>query len=128
DGMLFTAIAKVHPRFKTPYVAILLAAVLGIALVMSRTFERLPDTFVLPLWPFYALGVAAIYRLRRDRPDLPRPYRAIGYPVVPAIFIASVAAFVVNSLLNDTINSVITFAVIFAGLPVYYVAVDRKII
>ena len=126
DGMLFKAIAKVHPRFKTPYVAILLAAVLGIALVMSRTFERLTDTFVLAIWPFYALGVAAIYRLRRDRPDLPRPYRAIGYPIVPAVFIASVAAFVVNSLVNDTINSVITFLVILAGLPVYQFAVDRR--
>jgi len=126
DGMLFKAIAKVHPRFKTPYVAILLAGVLGIALVMSRTFERLTDTFVLAIWPFYALGVAAIYRLRRDRPDLPRPYRAIGYPIVPAIFIASVAAFVINSLVNDTLNSTLTFAVILAGLPVYQFAVDRR--
>jgi len=119
DGLFFESIAKVHPRFKTPYVAILLAAVLGMALVMSRSFERLTDTFVLAIWPFYALGVAAIYRLRRDRPELPRPYRAIGYPVVPAVFIASVAAFVVNSLVSDTINSVMTFAVILAGLPVY---------
>jgi len=126
DGMLFKAIAKVHPRFKTPYVAILLAGVLGIALVMSRTFERLTDTFVLAIWPFYALGVAAIYRLRRDRPDLPRPYRAIGYPIVPAIFIASVAAFVINSLVNDTLNSALTFAVILAGLPVYQFALDRR--
>src|SRR5262249_27217565 len=122
DGMLFKAIGNVHPRFRTPYVAILLAAVLGIALVMSRTFERLTDTFVLAIWPFYALGVAAIYRLRRDRPDLPRPYRAIGYPIVPAIFIASVPAFVLDSLVNDTFNSAITFIVILAGLPVYYVA------
>jgi amino acid transporter len=119
DGLLFQAISKVHPRYKTPYVAILLAAVLGMALVMSRSFERLTDTFVLAIWPFYALGVAAIYRLRRERPDLPRPYRAIGYPVVPAIFILSVCAFVLNSLLNDTLNSVVTFAVILAGLPVY---------
>ena len=80
----------------------MLAAVLGIALVMSRSFEALTDTFVLAIWPFYALGVAAIYRLRRLRPDLPRPYRAIGYPVVPAIFIVSVAAFVINALINDT--------------------------
>jgi amino acid transporter len=122
DGMLFRAISKVHPRYQTPYVAILLAAVLGMALVMSRSFERLTDTFVLAIWPFYALGVAAIYRLRREHPDLPRPYRAIGYPVVPAVFILSVCAFVINSLLNDTLNSVITFAVIFAGLPVYQFA------
>ena len=126
DGLLFPAIAKVHPRYQTPYVAIILAAILGVALVMSRSFERLTDTFVLAIWPFYALGVAAIYRLRATRPELPRPYRAIGYPVVPAIFIASVAAFVINSLMNDTTNSVITFAVIFAGLPIYELAFARR--
>jgi amino acid transporter len=125
DGLLFQAIAKVHPRYKTPYVAILLAAALGMALVMSRSFERLTDTFVLAIWPFYALGVAAIYRLRRDRPELRRPYRAIGYPIVPAIFILSVAAFVINALINDTINSVVTFALILAGLPVYQLCFAR---
>src|SRR5215510_12347974 len=126
DGLLFQAIAKVHPRYRTPHVAILLAAVLGIALVMSRSFERLTDTFVLAIWPFYALGVAAIYRLRRDRPDLPRPYRAVGYPVVPAIFIAAVAAFVINALINDTLNSVITFALILAGLPLYEIVFAKR--
>jgi len=120
DGLLFQGIARVHSRYKTPYVAILLAALLGMALVMSRSFERLTDTFVLAIWPFYALGVAAIYRLRRSRPDLTRPYRALGYPVVPALFIVSVAAFVVNSLVSDTMNSVITFALIAAGIPIYY--------
>ena len=126
DGLLFGTIAKIHPKYRTPYVAILLAAGLGIALVLSRSFERLTDTFVLAIWPFYALGVAAIYRLRRDRPDLPRPYRAIGYPVVPAIFIASVVAFVINSLVNDTTNSLVTFAVILAGLPVYQLVFARS--
>ena len=120
DRLFFPAIAKVHPRYRTPYVAIVLAALLGIALVMSRSFERLTDTFVLAIWPFYALGVAAIYRLRRSRPEMARPYRAIGYPVVPALFVLAVAAFVVNSLVNDTTNSVITFALIFAGVPVFY--------
>ena len=120
DGLFFPVIAKVHPRYRTPYVAIVLAALLGMALVMSRSFERLTDTFVLAIWPFYALGVAAIYRLRRSAPEMARPYRAIGYPVVPALFVLAVAAFVVNSLVNDTTNSVITFALIFAGVPVFY--------
>src|SRR6185437_3449375 len=111
---------------QTPYVAILLAALLGMILVLSRSFEALTDTFVLAIWPFYALGIAAIYRLRRLRPDLPRPYRAIGYPVVPAIFILSVAAFVVNSLVNEPIPTILTFALILAGLPVYYVAFGRR--
>jgi amino acid transporter len=126
DGLFFPAIAKIHPRYRTPYVAIVLAAVLGVALVMSRSFERLTDTFVLAIWPFYALGVGAIYRLRRNRPELPRPYRAMGYPIVPALFIGSVAAFVINSLVNDTTNSVITFALIFTGVPIYYFAFGRR--
>src|SRR5262249_7512207 len=60
DGLFFRTIATVHPRYQTPHVAILLAGALGVALVMSRSFERLTDTFVLAIWPFYALGVAAI--------------------------------------------------------------------
>ena len=122
DGLFFESIAKVHPRFKTPYVAILLAALLGMALVMSRSFEALTDTFVLAIWPFYALGIAAIYRLRRLRPEMPRPYKAIGYPVVPAIFILSVVGFVINSLINEPIPTTITFALILLGVPVYFFA------
>ena len=126
DGLFFETIAKVHPRFKTPYVAIILAAVLGMALVMSRSFEALTETFVLAIWPFYALGIAAIYRLRRLRPEMPRPYKAIGYPVVPAIFVVAVAAFVVNSLINDPIPTILTFTLILAGLPVYYFAFGSR--
>src|SRR6266852_771129 len=102
------------------------AAVLAIALVMSRSFEALTETFVLAIWPFYALGIAAIYRLRRLRPDMPRPYKAIGYPVVPAIFIVSVAAFVVNALINEPIPTSITFALILAGVPVYHFAFAQR--
>ena len=82
DGMFFETIARVHPRFKTPYVAILLAAVLGIALVMSRSFEALTETFVLAIWPFYALGVAAIFRrrCRSRRGARPSPSRCATGP------------------------------------------------
>ena len=65
DRLFFKPIAAVHPRFHTPYVAILFACVLGIAMVMTQTFEQLTDTFVLAMWPFYGLSVAAIYRLRK---------------------------------------------------------------
>jgi len=122
DGMFFETIARVHPRYKTPYVAILLAALLGMALVLSRSFESLTDTFVLAIWPFYALGVAAIYRLRRQRPDLERPYRAIGYPIVPAVFVISVIAFVINAFVHDPASTGITFALILTGIPVFQIA------
>jgi APA family basic amino acid/polyamine antiporter len=95
------------------------------ALVLSRSFEALTDTFVLAIWPFYALGIGAIYPLRRRRPDLPRPVRAFGYPIVPAIFIASVAAFVVNSIVNEPISTLATFALILAGVPVYFFTFGR---
>jgi len=119
DGLLFARLARVHGRFNTPHVAILLAALLGMTLVMSQTFETLSNTFVLAIWPFYALTVAAVYRLRRTRPDLPRPYRVIGYPVVPGIFVATVVWFVANALVTEPISTGLTFALILAGLPVY---------
>jgi APA family basic amino acid/polyamine antiporter len=120
DKLFFAPIARVHPRFKTPYVAILLAAALGVWFVLTRTFEQLTDTFVLAMWPFYGLSVAAIYRLRRSRPDLPRPYLTVGYPVVPAIFIAGVLYLVISALVADPLPTAAVFAVVLAGLPVYW--------
>ncbi len=120
DKLFFPAIASVHPRFKTPYVAVLLAAGLGVAMVMTQTFEQLTDTFVLAMWPFYALSVAAIYTLRRSHPDLPRPYRVVGYPWVPAIFVAGATGLVLNALVTDPKWTSITFGVVLAGLPVYW--------
>ena len=120
DGLFFRTVAKVHPTYKTPYVAILLAGALGVAFVLTRTFEQLADTFVLSIWPFYAFGVAAIYRLRRRRPELPRPYKVPGYPVLPAVFIAGVIYLVTNALIADPLWTGVTFAIVLAGVPVYY--------
>jgi APA family basic amino acid/polyamine antiporter len=125
DGLFFRALARVHPRFETPYIAILLAALLGMALVMSRSFEALTNTFVLAIWPFYALSVGAIFRLRRRRPDLDAPGVA-GYPIVPAVFIAAVVWFVLNALVTDPIPTATTFVLILAGLPVYFVFFASK--
>jgi amino acid transporter len=125
DGLFFSALGRVHPRFHTPYVAILISALLGMALVMSRSFEALASTMVLAVWPFYALTVAALFRLRRRRPDAVRPYRVAGYPFVPAIFIATVVWFIVNALISAPISTTTTFAVILLGLPVYFFSFAR---
>jgi amino acid transporter len=121
DRLFFSTVARVHHRYKTPYVAITLAAALGVAFVLTRTFEQLADTFVLSIWPFYGLAIAGLYRLRRSRPDLPRPYRVPGYPVVPAIFIAAVLYLVGNALLAEPLWTSVTFAIVLAGVPVYFV-------
>jgi amino acid transporter len=136
DGLFFKKIASVHPKFKTPYVAISLAAALAIVFVMVRTFEQLSDTFVLAIWPFYAAGVAAVYTLRRRRPDLPRAYRTLGYPVTPALFILAVMVLIGNALWTDlryyaaklggeTLPSewsgaLMVAAIVLAGIPAYY--------
>jgi APA family basic amino acid/polyamine antiporter len=127
DRLLFPALAGVHPRLETPHWAILLAAFLGTTLAINQTFERLTNTFVLAMWPFYALTVAAIYRLRRRRSDLGRSRRTFGYPVVPAIFILSVVWFVLNALVTDPIPTGLTFALICTGLPVYEIVKRRDL-
>ncbi len=119
DGLFFRRIAAVHPRFGTPHVAITLAMVLGAAMVLTQTFEQLTDTFVLAMWPFYALSVAAIYRIRHLKPDLPRPYRAWGYPVLPAVFVAGALYLIVNALVTDPFWTSLVFGITLAGWPVY---------
>jgi amino acid transporter len=126
DRLFFHAVARVHPRYRTPYVAITLAALLGVAFVLTRTFEQLADTFVLSIWPFYGLAIAGLYRLRRTRPDLPRPYRVPGYPLLPAVFVAAVIYLVGNALLTDPLWTSVTFGIVLAGLPVYYVAFKAR--
>ena len=116
-SVVLQADRSAYPRFKTPFIAILFACILGIAMVMTQTFEQLTDTFVLAMWPFYGLSVAAIYRLRKSQPQLQRPHKVIGYPVVPAIFVAAAIYLVVNALISDPKWTSITFAVVLAGLP-----------
>ena len=126
DNLLFGPIARVHPRYKTPHVAIGLAMILGVAMVMTQTFEQLTDTFVLAMWPFYALSVAAIYRLRTLQPQLNRPYKVVGYPLVPAVFVAAAIYLVVNALITEPKWTSITFGVVLLGLPVYYLGFANR--
>jgi APA family basic amino acid/polyamine antiporter len=122
DRLFFQAMARVHPRYETPYVAIALTAALGVLFVLTRTFDQLADTFVLSIWPFYGLAIAGLYRLRRTKPDLPRPYKVPGYPVVPAVFVAAVVYLVGNALIADPLWTGVTFGIVLAGVPVYHLA------
>lgn len=126
DGMLFKPIARIHPKYETPYVAISLVAMLGLIFVLTRTFEQLADTFVMAMIPFYALGVAAVYRVRR-RPGYVPAFRTPGYPVVPALFIASVLYLLLNALIDPSsrVSTLVIYAVLLAGVPVYRLTVGR---
>ncbi|MEJ2185719.1 MAG: amino acid permease, partial [Gemmatimonadota bacterium] len=121
DDLFFRPIAAVHKRFATPWVAITLATGLGIAYVSFNTFEQLADAFILGIWPFYALGVLAVIRLRQRLPEAERPYRTPGYPVVPLVFLLASLGLLGNALIQEPLATGIGFAVILAGIPVYLV-------
>jgi basic amino acid/polyamine antiporter, APA family len=119
-GLFFQSIARVSPRFQSPSVAIWLATGLGVVYVLLNDFQQLADKFILGIWPFYALAVGAVFVLRRTRPDLPRPYRTWGYPVVPLLFLIASVGLVVNALWTDPVNTGITFGIILGGVPAYF--------
>jgi amino acid transporter len=118
-GLFFQSIARVSPRFHSPSVAVWLATILGVIYVLLNDFQQLADKFILGIWPFYALAVAAVFVLRRTQPGLARPYRTWGYPVVPILFLLASVGMVLNALWTDPVNTGITFGIIIAGIPAY---------
>jgi len=87
DGLFFRWLAWVHPRFKTPAAALILQAVLcSILLLLINTFQGLFSLAIFSEWLFYMLTVGALFVLRWREPEADRPYRVIGYPLVPLIF------------------------------------------
>lgn len=136
DRLFFKKIAAVHPRFKTPFVAITVAATLAMIFVMMSNFKDLSDMFVLGVWPFYVGGVAAVYILRRKRPDIARPYKTLGYPLTPALFILAVLVLLGNALFQDVryysellsngssssaqSGALLVFGIILTGIPAYF--------
>lgn len=120
DGLFFRRIGAVHPRNRTPHVAVALATVLGVAYVSVRTFEELAEAFILGLWPFFMLAVLAVFRLRRRRPELRRPYRTWGYPLVPLVFLLVSGVMLLNALVAEPTPTLYSFGIIASGVPVYW--------
>ena len=132
DGLFFRPVARVHARHGSPYVAIVLTAALGVVFVLLRSFEQLADAFVTAILPFYALGVASVFRLRRaaaeGRSTYSPSFRVPGYPVVPLLFVAATLYLLVNGLLDPAGRwaTAGTLGVVLAGIPVYYLTVGRR--
>jgi amino acid transporter len=118
-GLLFAPLGHVHPRFRTPHVAVVAHAVIALAYVSSRSFEQLAAAFVLGVWPFLALAAAGVLVLRRTRPKLARPYRTPGYPVVPLVFIAGTLWVVGSALVAQPASTLAGVGLTLLGVPVY---------
>lgn len=121
DGLFFKRIGAVHPRYRTPHIAIVVSAALAIVYLWVRTFEELAAQFILGLWLFYALAVLAVIVLRFRRPDSARPYRTVGYPIVPAVFVLCAAGLLVSALIELPAISLINLGVTAAGIPFYFI-------
>jgi amino acid transporter len=124
--LFFKTVARVSPRFQSPSVAIWLATGLGVLYALQNDFAQLADKFVLGVWPFYALAVAAVFVLRKTRPDMPRPYKTWGYPIIPLLFLVASFGMVLNALWTHPTDTGITFGIMLAGIPVYYVWMRKR--
>jgi APA family basic amino acid/polyamine antiporter len=120
DGLFPAAAATVTARTRVPAVAVLMQAVWACVLAASGTYDQLTDYVIFAAWIFYGLVTSAVIVLRVRAPELPRPYRTLGYPVVPLVFVAVAIWLVVNTLLNRPVESVAGLVLIALGLPVYW--------
>jgi APA family basic amino acid/polyamine antiporter len=125
EGLFPRSVARIHPRLGTPAVALAAQGAVSIALVFTGRFEQLLTACLFASWLFYALGGLAVFVLRR-RPDLPRPYRVWGYPVVPALFVAFAALLLVATVAAAPRDAALGSALLATALPAYLVFARRR--
>lgn len=121
DKLFFRWCAAVHPRFRTPYLALVVQGVWSVFLVLLAGYEELFTYTIFAAWIFYALTALGVIVLRRKMPDLPRPYRVIAYPWVPIIFVVTATVFVLNLLREKPVEAGYGAVIIALGVPVYYI-------
>jgi len=121
DGLFFRKLAGIHPKFRTPHVALLIVGGWSIALSLGPggKFEEMLKFAVFGAWIFLGLAVLGVFILRKKRPGMPRPYRTWGYPVTPAIFVLAALFILVNPIVKSFWNSFAVLAFIALGVPAY---------
>jgi APA family basic amino acid/polyamine antiporter len=119
DGYFFEAMSRVHPRFRTPGAGIALLGVSSSLVLLSGQYKQLYTLVIFPSWILYGMTAASVIVLRRKRPDLLRPYRVPGYPIVPLLFVLVALALLYSTLRTSPRESGIGLGLIVAGLPFY---------
>jgi APA family basic amino acid/polyamine antiporter len=121
DGVFLASAARVHPTHQTPVLAIVAQAIWSAVLVCSATLAGLVAYAGFAVVLFSGIAVLALFVLRRREPNAERPFRALGYPFAPALFVIASLLMVANEVFNRPKSSLAGVAIILAGLPVYYV-------
>jgi APA family basic amino acid/polyamine antiporter len=121
DDLMFRWLARVHPKYQTPSASLWFQCVLScVAVVGFHRFESFANGFVFTIWIFYGLAGGSIFIFRVKRPDDPRPFRCLGYPVVPAVFVLAAAAMTALAIIHDWRTTAVWIGVLLAGVPVYF--------
>jgi basic amino acid/polyamine antiporter, APA family len=127
DGYFFRSIAEVHPRFRTPSVAIVVQCALAIVLLLlGGNFRQFFSLAIFAEWLFYMIAGSTVFVFRRREPQAERPYRVLGYPVVPAVFVVVSAVLLYYTFTDNLGNSAAGTAAILAGIPVFYFFARRN--
>ena len=119
DRLFFSPLGKIHPKFGTPHVSLIIQGVWSCVLVLSGSFDTISDYVIFAAWLFYMLGAYGVFVLRKKMPEVNRPYRVWGYPYTPIIFIIFSFLFLVNSIISDTQDAAMGSILILSGLPIY---------
>jgi APA family basic amino acid/polyamine antiporter len=126
DGLFFESVGRVHPRFRTPHVALIVQGIWSCVLVVSGRYDQLFTYAMFSSLLLYAAAVASVFRLRQTRPDLPRPYRVPGYPIVPFLFLLAIGALIVNTLVERPLESLTGLGLLALGVPGYLMLQRRR--
>ena len=119
DGLFFKTVGKLHPRYKTPAAGLLVQASWATVLCISGSYSQLLDYIIFAVLVFYILTIVGLFVLRFKRPDAPRPYRALGYPVLPALYIALAAWICIVLLRYKPQYTWPGLVLVLLGIPVY---------
>jgi APA family basic amino acid/polyamine antiporter len=121
DNLFFKSSGTLHPQFKTPTTALIIQAVWTSVLCLSGTYGELLNYVIFAALLFYMIAAIGIFMLRAKRPDAERPVKAVGYPVLPALYIVATGALCVNLLFQQTRYAGLGLIIVALGVPVYFV-------
>jgi APA family basic amino acid/polyamine antiporter len=119
DKLFFPGLGKVHPKYKTPSKALLIQGVWASILTLTGTYDQLFTYVIFAGWIFFVLGAIAVFIIRRKNPTANRAFRVPGYPYVPLLFVLVATWFVINTLVEQTADSLVGLLLLLIGIPFF---------
>lgn len=126
DGVFFPAASRVHRKYATPARSIVAQAIWATVLILTASLDALGNYVGFAITLFAGIAVAAVFVLRVREPHAPRPFKAIGYPMTPAIFVAASLAIVLNAIYTNPRVTGLGLLVILSGIPLFWWFSQRK--